>query len=58
MDLSVRLDGLLLKNPIMVSAGPWARDARSIQRCIDAGASAVTTETITLEANPNISPRM
>ena len=58
MDLSVCLHTLQLKNPIMVSAGPWARDARSIQRCIDAGAGAVTTETITLEANPNISPRM
>lgn len=58
MDLTVSLDTLQLKNPIMVSAGPWARDGRTIQRCIDAGAGAVTTETITLEANPNISPRM
>ena len=58
MDLSVRLGSLQLKNPIVVSAGPWARDAQSIQRCIDQGAGAVTTETITLEANPNISPRM
>lgn len=58
MDLSVRLDTLQLKNPLIVSAGPWARDAQTIQRCIDEGAGAVTTETITLEANPNISPRM
>lgn len=58
MDPSIRLDTLLLKNPIVVSAGPWARDSRTIQKCIDSGAGAVTTETITLEANPNISPRM
>ncbi len=58
MDLSVFIEGFELKNPFIVSAGPWARDAKSIQSCIDQGPGAVTTETITLEANPCISPRM
>ncbi|NLZ99636.1 MAG: 4Fe-4S binding protein [Clostridiaceae bacterium] len=58
MDLSVFIEGFELKNPFIVSAGPWARDAKSIQTCIDQGPGAVTTETITLEANPCISPRM
>ena len=51
MPLDVELMGLNLKNPVVVAAGPWARDGASIQRCVDAGAAAVTTETITLEAN-------
>ena len=50
--------GLSLKNPIIVAAGPWSRDGASIQRSIDAGASAVITETIRLEANQNPSPRL
>lgn len=51
MSLSTEYMGLKLKNPIVVAAGPWSRDGASIQRSIDAGASAVVTETITLEAN-------
>lgn len=56
MSLSTEYMGLKLKNPIVVAAGPWSRDGASIQRSIDAGASAVVTETITLEANQNPSP--
>lgn len=58
MDLSVNLGELRLKNPVMVAAGPWARNAASIRRCIEAGAGAVITETISLEANANLSPRI
>lgn len=58
MDLSVNLGELQLKNPVMVAAGPWARNAASIRRCIDAGAGAVITETLSLETNANLSPRM
>ena len=47
MSLSTEYMGLKLKNPIVVAAGPWSRDGASIQRSIDAGASAVVTETIT-----------
>ena len=58
MDLSVDLGELKLKNPVMVAAGPWARDAASIRRCVEAGAGAVITETLSLEANANLSPRL
>ncbi|HZK28974.1 MAG TPA: 4Fe-4S binding protein [Clostridia bacterium] len=54
----IDLMGLRLKNPIMTASGPWAGDAAGIQRCIDAGAAAVITETISLEAKPRISPRL
>lgn len=50
--------GLELKNPILVAAGPWSRDGAAIQRSIDAGAAAVVTETITLEAVQNPCPRL
>ena len=50
--------GLSLKNPVIVAAGPWSRDGASLQRSIDAGAGAVITETITLEANPILHPRI
>jgi dihydroorotate dehydrogenase/Pyruvate/2-oxoacid:ferredoxin oxidoreductase delta subunit len=56
--MSIDLNGLKLKNPIMIGAGPWARDGMSIQKCIDAGASAVTTETISLEAHKALCPHM
>ena len=58
MSFSTEYAGLKLKNPIIVAAGPWSRDGASIQRSIDAGAAAVVTETITLEANQNPSPRL
>lgn len=58
MSKPIELMGLRLKNPVVTAAGPWARDGKSIQRCIDAGAAAVITETITLEAKPRISPRL
>ncbi len=56
--ISTEFMGLKLKNPIVVAAGPWSHDAASIQRSIDAGAAAVITETITLEANPMLHPRV
>ena len=58
MSKPTQLMGLSLKNPILVAAGPWARDGASLQRCIDAGAAAVITETLTLEAHRNICPRI
>jgi len=58
MLLSSNFLGLPLKNPIIVAAGPWSRDAQSIQKSIDAGAGAVITETITLETGINIRPRL
>ena len=35
--------GLKLKNPIILSAGPWSRDGLSIKRALEAGAGAVIT---------------
>lgn len=58
MSETVELMGLELKNPVIVAAGPWARDGDSIQRCVDAGAGAVITETVTLQANSTICPRL
>lgn len=58
MSFPVRFMGLSLKNPILVASGPWSRDGASIQRSIDAGAAAVCTETITLEAHERICPRI
>lgn len=58
MSYPVELMGLTLKNPVITAAGPWARDGASIQRCVDAGAAAVITETITLDANPVLRPRL
>ena len=58
MPKSIEFMGLALKNPVITAAGPWARNAASIQSCIDAGAAAVITETITLEANARICPRL
>lgn len=58
--VSLRTDyaGLALKNPVMVAAGPWSRSGEAIQRAIDAGAGAVVTETITMDARRNPSPRL
>lgn len=58
MSLSVNFMGLPLKNPIIVAAGPWCRDAAAMQKAIDAGAAAVVTETITLEKSHIVSPRV
>lgn len=49
LSLVTEYAGLMLKNPIVVAAGPWSRNRASIQRAIDAGAAAVVTETITME---------
>lgn len=57
MSYTVDLMGLQLKNPIITASGPWAGNAEGVQRCVDAGAAAVITETISLEARPRISPR-
>lgn len=58
MSLSTSFLGLNLKNPIIIAAGPWSRNAEAIQKSIDNGAGAVITETITLETGINIRPRL
>lgn len=58
MEYRLNFMGLPLKNAVIVAAGPWAGDARSIQKCIDAGAAAVITETIVMEESPLFGPRI
>lgn len=55
---TVNYMGIPLKNPLIVAAGPWARDRHTIQQAIDAGAGAVVTETITMEKSSLICPRI
>lgn len=50
--------GMNLKNPIIVSAGPWARDGESIKKLIEAGAGAVVTESIVSDAILDVCPRI
>jgi dihydroorotate dehydrogenase subfamily 1 len=50
--------GLKMKNPIVVAAGPWNRDGRSIRNGITAGAGAVITETIVSDALLDVRPRI
>lgn len=50
--------GLKLKNPIIVSAGPWGRDGESIKKAIEAGAGAVITESIVSDAIVDVRPRI
>lgn len=56
--LLIEYGGLVLKNPVIVAAGPWSRNGVAIQRSIDAGAGAVVTETITMDVRHNPSPRL
>lgn len=50
--------GLKMKNPVIVSAGPWNRDGKSIRKGIAAGAGAVITETIVSDALLDVRPRI
>jgi len=58
MDLRVNFMDLSLKNPIIVAAGPWTRNASMIKKAIDAGAGAIVTETILTQVRPNVRPRL
>ena len=58
MSKAIEFMGMQLKNPILVGAGPWSRNGEAMQRSIDAGAAAVCTKTITLEATPRVCPRL
>lgn len=50
--------GLKLKNPVIVSAGPWNRDGRSIRKGMAAGAGAMITETVVSDALLDVRPRI
>ena len=56
--MKVDFVGLKLDNPVIVAAGPWARDGKSIRRLIEAGAGAVVTESIVSDTLDDVSPRI
>lgn len=56
--LSSKYLGLTLKNPVMISAGPWSHDAARIKKGFKAGASAVITTSIVNDARPPHRPRL
>lgn len=58
MGNTVDFMGLPLKNPVIVAAGPWSGGAAGIQKCVDAGAAAVVTETFLNEELPVFGPRI
>lgn len=55
--IPVNTMGLNLKNPIIVSAGPWTRGHKNIIKALESGASAIVTESIVGEPYPDVSPR-
>ncbi len=55
---SVSLCGVNLTNPIVLAAGPFGRDAETLERAVRAGFGAVTTKTIRLTAAKNPSPNI
>jgi dihydroorotate dehydrogenase subfamily 1 len=56
--MNITFVGLKLKNPIIVSAGPWSRDGESIRKAIEAGAGAVITESMVSDAIIDVRPRI
>ncbi|HFC10548.1 MAG TPA: 4Fe-4S dicluster domain-containing protein [Chloroflexi bacterium] len=57
-DLTTRLLGWTLKNPIMPAAGPPVRDARMAKACIEGGVGALVTKTISVRAADVPTPNM
>ena len=56
--MNITFMSLKLKNPIIVSAGPWSRDGESIRKAIEAGAGAVITESIVSDTIIDVRPRI
>lgn len=56
MRLKTEFMGLSLDNPLIVAAGPWSRNPKTILKSLAAGASAVVTETIAMEVRHNVRP--
>ena len=50
--------GMKLKNPLIIAAGPWNRDGRSLHDSIAAGAGAVVTESIVSDTMIDVGPRI
>lgn len=56
--LETNFMGLKLKNPIIVSAGPWNGDGKKLRNNLKAGAGAVITETIVSDPYSKISEQV
>ncbi len=57
-DLTTKLLGFTLANPLMPAAGPPVRDAKAIKDCIEGGIGAIVTKTISTTAAPVPLPNM
>lgn len=58
MDLTTRICGLELKNPLILASGPLSYDGEALLRAHRAGAGAVVTKTICREAARNPLPHI
>ncbi|MBW1716517.1 MAG: 4Fe-4S binding protein [Deltaproteobacteria bacterium] len=47
VDLTVTIEGITFKNPIVAASGIITRSIHSVEKCIEAGAGAVVTKSIT-----------
>lgn len=56
--LETNFMGLKLKNPIIISAGPWNGDGKKLRNNLRAGAGAVITETIVSDPYSKISEQL
>lgn len=56
--LETNFMGLKLKNPIIISAGPWNGDGKKLRNNLRAGAGAVITETIVSDPYSRISEQL
>ncbi len=57
-DLTTRLFGWTLRNPLMPAPGPPVRDAQAVKACLEAGVGAVVTKTISTTAAQVPTPNM
>ena len=56
--LETNFVGLKLKNPVIVSAGPWNRNGYALVNAIKAGAGAVVTESVVSDTLFDVRPRI
>jgi len=57
-DLTTKVLGFTLSHPIMPAAGPPVRDAKALQDCLEGGAAALVSKTISTKAADVPSPNM
>lgn len=57
-DLSVEICGLKWRNPVVPAAGPNVRDGKRVVECVEGGAGAALSKTISVDAAPVPMPHM